>query len=53
MAVLVTGIALMLGTTGHDGYATARLTLVEATLLRRPRCDKETRLPRWNRDPDR
>ena len=32
MAVLVAGIALALGTTGHDWYAAWKLTLVEAML---------------------
>lgn len=32
MAVLVAGIALALGTTGHDWYAAWRLTMVEAML---------------------
>ena len=32
MAMLVTGIALVLGTTGHDWYAAWKLTLVEAML---------------------
>ena len=32
MAVLVAGIALALGTTGHDWYATWKFTLVEAML---------------------
>ncbi|MXW92152.1 MAG: hypothetical protein F4114_13330 [Rhodospirillaceae bacterium] len=32
MAVLVTGIALALGTTGHDWYAAWKFTLVEAML---------------------
>ena len=32
MAVLVAGIALALGTTGHDWYAAWKFTLVEAML---------------------
>ena len=33
MAVMVTGIALLLGTTGHDWYAAWKLTLAEAMLF--------------------
>ena len=32
MAVLVAGLALALGTTGHDWYAAWKFTLVEAML---------------------
>ena len=33
MAVMVTGVALVLGTTGHDWYAAWKLTLAEAMLF--------------------